>query len=50
MKALHITADVEELYIDNEGAICANIIIATKGVKRSKVIDITEILLEQPPK
>ena len=50
MRSIQFKVDVDDVYVDNRGNICANIQIKWSRHTRSRVIDITELLRKEPPK
>lgn len=51
MRSIQFRVDVENVYVDNIGQICANVIIKWgRNNIRSRVINITEILKQEPPR
>ena len=47
MKQFTITVDVESIFISNHGRVCANIQVRHKYKKYSKVIDITQLIMDK---
>ena len=51
MRSIQFKVDVDDVYVDNRGNICANIQIKWgRNNIRSRVIDITQLLKQEPPR